>query len=329
MSSIKNIWNTVTLFVIMIVTVCLYCMSVISSTEWIDKTNRLPDIRGFTTERYVSTPCMLESLKIKTDVVIIVPSVIAWEERRQSQHNQFAKENWRPEQAILIFILGTRAGRGLVERVNSSSVTHYAHATYLRTECRDFGDEPNNPDNTASTACKVYEAYKFVVETYEAKYIWRICSDSYLNMRYFHNTVMSTLPTTRLFYGRLRKSTEYQSDLQLSAQPKLMEVFGMMQFGQYMSGAGWLVSYDVADLIASFKIPPQITWYDDVMVGMWLSPFQIQFMHGGSLFLDLAEAHIQNNVDYLIVHRVFGEQWDHIDSRGRFTDKQKPATIHI
>ena len=259
--------------------------------------------------------------KIKTDVVILSPSVVAWEERRQAQHRQFQRENWKPEQAVLIFILGNRAGQGLSEEVDTSSVRDYSHAMYLRTECRDFGDEPNNPDNTASTACKVYEAYKHIVKTYEAKYVWRICSDSYLNMRYFYNTVMHTLPATRLFYGRLRRSTAYQADLQLSAQPKLMEVFGMIQFGQYMSGAGWLVSYDVAELIASFKIPPHITWFDDVMMGMWLRPFQVQFMDVGSLFLDLADASIQNNVDYLVVHRVFGEKWDNIDDSGRFGHK--------
>jgi hypothetical protein len=138
-------------------------------------------------------------------------------------------------------------------------------------------------------------------------------------MKYFYNTVMDILPKTRLFYGRLRESNTYQWDLQLSAQPELMKVFGMIQFGQYMSGAGWLLSFDVADLIASFKIPPHVTWYDDVMVGMWLIPFQIKFVHGGPLFLDLANEKLQSNVDYLIVHRVFGETWKRIDDNGRFT----------
>jgi Glycosyltransferase 61/Nucleotide-diphospho-sugar transferase/Galactosyltransferase len=263
--------------------------------------------------------------KIKTDVVILVPSVVTWEDRREPQHRRFAQEGWKPEQAVLIFILGSKTGKDLSEEIDTSVVVQYQHASYLRTGCRDFGDEPNNPDNTASTACKVYEAYKHVSQTYEAKYVWRICSDSYLNMKYFYYDIMPTLPTTRLFYGRLRKSTEYQADLQLSAQPRLMEVFGMVQFGQYMSGAGWLVSQDVADLIASFKIPPHTTWFDDVMMGMWLSPFQIRFMHGGGLFIDLSETSVRNDTDYVIVHRVFGDLWEQIDESGRFS---KPAKEH-
>jgi hypothetical protein len=92
---------------------------------------------------------------------------------------------------------------------------------------------------------------------------------------------MPTLPIKRLYYGRLRKSTSTQQDLQVANHPRLQELFGIMQWGQYMSGMGFLFSSDVVDFVASLQIPPHLTWCEDLMVGMWLNPFQVHifFFH--------------------------------------------------
>ena len=109
----------------------------------------------------------------------------------------------------------------------------------------------------------------------QARYVWRGADDSYINLRHFFGTVMPTLPATRRYCGRLRKATELTVDLPLKNQPALLEHFGLVQWGQYMSGMGFMFSFDVADFIASLKIPPHLTWCEDLMVGMWLNPFQV------------------------------------------------------
>jgi hypothetical protein len=106
----------------------------------------------------------------------------------------------------------------------------------------------------------VYEALRYISLNYEAKYVWRGADDSYVNLRVFF-TKMPSLPPTRLFYGRLRKPITQVPDLQLSHQPALQDLFGLYQFGQYMYGMGFVMSFDVVDFIGSLKIPPHLNWY--------------------------------------------------------------------
>ena len=188
-----------------------------------------------------------------TDVVVFIPTPVPWEARRHAVHTRFAQEGWADEQVVLLFVLGERDA-------DTSSVSTYARATYVRTPCNDQGDAPDNAADISATTCKVYEALKHVVANYEAKYVWRGAHDSYLNLPYFFQVVAPSLPKTRLYYGRLRRSTHRQEDLQVAHHPQLQALFGIMQWGQYMSGMGYLLSYDVADFVASLKIPPHLTW---------------------------------------------------------------------
>ena len=126
---------------------------------------------------------------------------------------------------------------------------------------------------------------------------------------------MPALPDTRLFFGSLRKSHNVQLDLSLFKQPRLAALLGLRQFGQYMVGSGFVLSYDVVDFVASLKIPPHLTWCEDVMVGMWLNPFQIEFRHSPDIidqFFWLA----LSGKSYLLIHRMLPEQWARMNSRG-------------
>lgn len=255
--------------------------------------------------------------KVRAEVVIFIPSPVPWEDRRRRVYDQYNREGWNSEQVVLIFIFGTKTGIGLIESVDVSGVVEYPGVKNIFTGCRDMGDEPNNPDDTSGTTCKVYEALKFIARNYASKFVWRGADDSYINLRYFFRVVMPTLPNKRLYYGRLRRSTTTQQDLLVANHPRLQELFGIIQWGQYMSGMGFLFSSDVVDFVASLKIPPHLTWCEDLMVGMWLNPFQIQFMHGGDAFHEQGERPAEIGRDYLLIHRMTNHQWEHIDENGR------------
>lgn len=45
------------------------------------------------------------------------------------------------------------------------------------------------------------------------------------------------------------------------------------------------------------------------MVGMWLNPYQIQFLHGGELFHEQAERPAEVGADHLLIHRMTSDQW--------------------
>ncbi len=111
--------------------------------------------------------------------------------------------------------------------------------------------------------------------------MWRGADDSYVNLKRFLRD-KDTMPATRLFLGHHRKADTPMPDLQLKAlHPRLQELFGIYQFGQYMMGLGFVFSWDVAEFIGTWAIPPHQTWCEDVMVGMWLNPFQISWVGTG------------------------------------------------
>ena len=256
-----------------------------------------------------------------TTVVMFVPTPVQWEDRRRYVYAQFEKEAWRKDQVVLLFIYGTRQGNNLSETVDTSGVVKYPLALNIMTECRDmdYGQEFNSATDMSATTCKVYEAYKYIASHYEAKYVWRGADDSYVNLRYFMH-ILPTLPSQRLFMGALRRADTLQPDLLLERQPELRKLYGIYQFGQYMVGMGFVMSYDVAEFIGTLKIPPHLTWCEDVMVGMWLNPFQISFVdhhgfHCQTLGFSLPAA---VGVDYLVVHRMKPHQWERIDTDGRF-----------
>ena len=251
-----------------------------------------------------------EGEKIQTKVVMFVPSPVPWEARRQHVHAQFEREGWNKSQAVLLFVFGNRSGDNLQDTLNIS-VVEYPQAVNVVVNCRDYGDEWNSADDSSGTTCKVYKSLKYIVANYVAQYVWRGADDSYVNLKYFFTF---TLPTTRLYFGDLRTMNHIQPDLMLATQPKLAGLFGLRQFGQYMYGSGYVLSFDVADFVASLKIPPHLTWCEDVMIGMWLNPFQIEFRHS-PLWTDRQYASL--GVDYILIHRMLPEHWQRIDRQGR------------
>jgi hypothetical protein len=260
-------------------------------------------------------PITSNSSKIQTEVVVFIPSPVPWEDRRRWVHSQFQREGWSKNKVALLFVFGSRSGEKLKDTVDTSGVVKYPGTENVVVYCRDLGDEPNNPDDTSATTCKVYEALKHIVANYESKYVWRGADDSYLNLPFFFSDVTTSIPSKRVYLGRLRRTDFPSSDLLLSNQPLLRELFGIYQFGQYMSGMGYMLTYDVAEFISSLKIPPHLTWCEDIMVGMWLLPFQITFLNYPG-FHDLADGPAQLGKEYLVVHRMKAEQWQRIDKKG-------------
>lgn len=258
-----------------------------------------------------------------THTVIFVPVPLQWASRRAAIFKQHARGNWKKSQAVLLFVFGTKTGPKLEQDLDMSSLAD-EKINYILTPCRDFGDEPNNPNGTSATTCKVYEACKHIYHNFKADFIWRVDSDSYLNLHLFFSMSYS-LPRHRLWMGRLRKATLISEDLLLSKHPNLQELYGLHQFGQYMSGMGSVFSWDVLEHIACWKIPPHQTWVEDVIVGMWLNPFQIYKVHRPDLFIPTPSAqqllavfgYVETkNITGLLFHYMRASDWKRIDDQG-------------
>ena len=270
----------------------------------------------------VTPPAQIEatSSRERTDVVLMVPIPAAWGERRDRFASAFMAQNLNRRHAILLFVFGSRLGLQLeMENPDIHSVQRIQGIDYFHAYCRDHGENFNTVENTASMACKVYEGFKHAASTYTAKYIWRVDSDSYLNIKLFINTMAPSLPDSRLFMGRLRRPSLYDTDLLLDLQPNLRELFGLHQFGHYMSGMGFMLTWDVLEFVSSLTIPPRINWCDDVLVAMWLMPFQIQFKDVNSMpdyvmfGAEERASYINPAKHVLLVHYMRPHDWKNID----------------
>lgn len=256
----------------------------------------------------------------KTDVVMFVPTPIPWEERRGFVYRQFMREKWQDSQVVLIFVLGTRTGPTLKEELDTSGVQQLPGATYIFTPCRDFGDEFDNENGTSATTCKVYEACKYIAKHYESRFVWRGADDTYVNLKLFIHTIMPTLQVTRLYMGNKRHFDGGAKDLLLERQPRLQRLFGLHQFGHYMHGMGFVFSSDVAEFIGTLQIPPRQTWIEDIMVGMWLNPFEIDWVD-----VNTATPYVMQNIQVidtsrqvLAVHYMANQDWARIGDDGKF-----------
>lgn len=267
----------------------------------------------------VYTPSLLINT---TQVVVFVPSPVQWGDRRKFLYNHFVRDGWNSSHVILLFVIGSKTGSQLEADVDTSMVASEFpprdNVVYFISPCRDFGDEENNANGTSSTTCKAYEACKFIAEQYVAQYVWRGAEDSYLNLKYFFK-IMPTLPSTRLYMGALRSVNGDSWDLLLNRQPAIQALLGIQQFGPYMFGMGYLFSYDVAAFIGAWAIPPRDLWCEDVMIGFWLRPFQIQWVDANQLgHIMCLRGALSPGISHTVLnmHYVQDQDWANIDNTG-------------
>ena len=262
---------------------------------------------------------LVASAREEVEVVMFVPSPVPWEDRRALVTRQFLREGWNRSQIVLIYVFGTRTGERLEYEIDTSGVKRVPGVDYLFTACRDQGDQEDNPNGTSATTCKVYQACVHIAKAFNAQYVWRGADDTYVNLQLFYNDMMAFLPRSRLYMGFTRRADTVQNDILLSRHPKLQKLFGLYQYGEYQSGSGYLLSGDVAEFIGTVSIPPHQTWCEDVMVGMWLNPFQIQKIHVPDL-PGYTIGGFNDGVDptkkIVHFHYMQKEMWDRIDDSG-------------
>jgi hypothetical protein len=270
--------------------------------------------------------------KQTTHTVVMIPSPIQWSDRRARVNEEFVRGKWNRSQVVLVYILGTKTGARLEANIDyttamDTEIKFYGdEIQYVFSRCRDYGDERNNPNGTSATTCKVYEGFKHVSANYDSQFVWRGADDSYLNLHMWFR-VAPQLPPGHLYFGSLRY-VDRDADLALASQPLLQDAFaGLTHFGPYMVGMGFMVSASVADFIGTLKIPPKQVWCEDVMVGMWLLPFQVTWLQANRLGFPMlhrvdAVPVAREGMDVLLTHYMQAQDWQTIDDDGviRFSE---------
>jgi hypothetical protein len=279
--------------------------------------------------------------RISTHTVVMIPSPMKWGDRRELVNTQFLGQSWKTEQVVLVYFLGTRTGTQLEIYTPPShemlhEVNRYVHCVnYVFTPCRDWGDEINNPNGTSSTTCNVYEGLKYVDAMYESKYVWRSADDAYLNLHMWFQ-MEPLVPSGDIYMGYMRYVDGTEEDLKLSRQPLMQrETFSMLpRFGPYMSGMGYVLSASVAHFIATATIAPKLTWCEDVMVGMWLLPFQIRWIDSRDMNLPMVNRpegvlYGRAGKSILLMHYMQEQDWDTIHPDGRILFSEEDDTFFM
>jgi hypothetical protein len=224
----------------------------------------------------------------------------------------------RSDEAQLFFFLGSYGWGG--EPGNDLNGTLQSEREIfndiVQVNCMDFFTDLSNLTQQGGATCKVYESLKWASSRYDFEYVARVGDDAYFNARLF---LLSSFPTTRLYLGKLRRLGPADADLDLKVRyPEVDRDFGLRSPPDYMSGMGMVFSSDVVHHIATTVIPPRIDFYEDVLVGLWLTPFQIEKKHS-DLFQNRQELSIGPHPEMILVHYMRPIDWENIDDEGVLT----------
>jgi len=266
----------------------------------------------------------IQKKKISTQVVVFVPTPVDWFERRKIRTNNFIKGNWSSNLIHLIYVFGLKNYNGDFTPVHDEFL-QYANIPNIHheiTDCPDFGDNFNDISNPSSTSCKSYRAVKIAVQKFEFDYLWRGAEDAYINFKFFFTHVVPFIKDKKnIYFGRLR-NPQFEShpiDIQLSNQPETQKLWKISQFGAYMGGMGFMISWNVANFMDSWTIQPHQTWCEDVVFGQWLLPFNIEWIDANAHEWTMnhrPEYNPGNCNSQLVVHYVQNQDWDNVDELG-------------
>jgi hypothetical protein len=126
-----------------------------------------------------------------------------------------------------------------------------------------------------------------------------------------------------IYFGSPRAQDENSDDLLLSSQPEMQQqTFNMLhRFGPYMYGMGFMLSSSVVNFLGTASIPPKQTWCEDVMVGMWLLPYEVTWLDAnkhGFPILDRRQAipMARSGHAVLLTHYMQNQDWETISEDG-------------
>lgn len=184
-----------------------------------------------------------EGSREKTRMVVYISTPIAWVKRRTAQNRRFKMENWRRDEVVFLYVFGMRDVKQLENSVDYSSLMNEQDIEFVGTPCKDFGEDKDDPTDTGSMACKNFEVLRFIYHYFDADYVWKCDSDSYLNIRYFFEIAETELKNKEAWwFGNLRTIRQAPPrpdvDLLLERQPKLQKLYNIHQFPHYMRGGG-------------------------------------------------------------------------------------------
>lgn len=192
-------------------------------------------------------------------MLIIVPSVRDWKDRRSNLRKQFLRNKALTSQtALLLFLMssGLRPDNDIEEEARS-------HEDMVSLDCEDV--DSSQPVEESSTTCKVLRGIQFAYESYQFRFLARIGDDAYFRWDYFMDNVVPGLPKGPLYAGHFFGGSKV-------LEPQIQEHLFLDEYPPYASGMGFVVTWDVTKYIteASLILPFHTGYPEDATVALWL-----------------------------------------------------------
>lgn len=249
-----------------------------------------------------------EERKPYFDIVLMVPSVVAWKDRRDFLRKQFARnQNLTSAKALLVFVLsGHDHDQYVIEREGA------VYNDLLFTDCPDL--DVGEPEEGSSTTCKVLQGIQELHELYSFDYLARVGDDAYFRFDKFLQKVTPSLPTGPWYIGRFFWESSV-NEAHIHAHIK------MRHYPPYASGMGYVLSFPVVRFIAEASriLEFRTGFPEDAIVSLWLigtttrrhDVFEFHNPPEGEPLLARA-----CDKESLLVHYMTPERWKAIDDAG-------------
>ena len=162
--------------------------------------------------------------------------------------------------------------------------------------------------NTSATAEKVLYSIQWAVKLYDFQYFARVGDDAYFRVDEFYRQAMAKpLPTAMSLFGQMIGPLSYP-------------VAGKENSIVYPSGAGYIITQDVASFISASAGMLNAGFPEDTNFGAWLAGTKVVFHDMGDRFHDLVagQGYYQPcNSQDILVHRFRTEEdWKKVDAAG-------------
>ena len=215
------------------------------------------------------------------DIVILVPSVVEWAERRNHLRAQFARTAAllpAKTSAVLLFVVGSRAYGGIGAPPTLPAREAAAHGDILQVDCTDRDGANGNayPPADSATSCKVLAGAVVAVERYNFHFLARVGDDAFFRFDVMlsrigaaHLAEVSNLALAFWMPGGMIGPPEEQAE---RGGPT---GFPSRSYPPYLGGMGYVLSYNLTVVLATAatRVGLRDAAAEDSMTGFWLFPF--------------------------------------------------------
>ncbi len=215
------------------------------------------------------------------DIVLLVPSVAEWTERRRHLRVQFARTAAllpAGSSAALLFVVGTRAYNGAGAPPVLPAGEAEAHADILQVDCTDKDGATGNdyPPSDSATSCKVLAGLVAAVARYNFHFVARVGDDAFFRF----DTMLTRIGAAHLAEASNLALAFWMPGGTIGLPEERFERggpagFASQSYPPYMGGMGYVLSYNlsVALATAAARVGLRDAAAEDSMTGFWLFPF--------------------------------------------------------